>query len=98
MNNNTFPPLLLPLKDSGSSDDEPCNLFRVPLVPWLPAMGTLLNYALVMQISRNGAIFMLLYTCTGVVWYFCYGVWNTGAASEQWIAVTTSEEEDEMTE
>ncbi len=79
----------LKVSDSNGS----CKLFRVPFAPWLPALGMLLNYMLITQISWGCATFMLIYICTGLVWYACYGVWHTEAASRQWINSTSKEQD-----
>ncbi len=86
---NGFAVITLKVSDSYGS----FKVYRVPFVPWLPALGTLLNYMMLSQISWSCAIFLFIYVCTGLVWYACYGVWHTEAASQQWV-MSTSEDQD----
>jgi len=54
--------------------------FRVPLYPYLPALGILTCFALIFSVETRVLVFFLWYTIAAVVLYFVYGMHNSRLA------------------
>lgn len=56
--------------------------FRVPMVPWLPAIGAFLNVCLLVDLLVSTWIVFLGWLVSGTAVYFLYGIHSSTAASD----------------
>jgi len=54
--------------------------FKCPLVPWIPALGILMNVWFIMSLSLGSIYRLLVWTVLGMLIYFGYGIRNSALA------------------
>ncbi|CAM9293389.1 unnamed protein product [Phaeothamnion confervicola] len=64
--------------------DDGYPLFRVPGVPWLPAIGIALNYYLIAQQSALSWAILLGYLAFAAAFYLCYGLRHSVGGNTGW--------------
>jgi amino acid transporter len=60
------------------------SLFRVPLVPLIPAVATLINWLILVQLSWSGAVALVVYLGAGLLHYACYGFHHSMGGRNGW--------------
>lgn len=57
-------------------------VFRVPLLPWIPAIAAFLNVCLIANVLRKQWAPFAVWVIAGILMYFFYGIWNSTAANQ----------------
>ena len=67
-----------------SNGDDDGYYFQAPFCPWLPCLGTFVNWYLISQLEMTGIVLLLLYLGLAVVFYFTYGAKHSLANNGGW--------------
>ena len=58
--------------------------FQAPFCPWLPCLGTFVNWYLISQLEMTGILLLLVYLGLAMIFYFTYGAKHSLANNGGW--------------
>lgn len=67
-----------------SQPDTDMTFFKSPLFPFLPCIGTFVNWYLISQLEISGILFLLLYLGLATIYYFAFGVKHSIGNTTGW--------------